>query len=85
MLFPKIDLDPADGFVSENELTEWNLQQAEREVMHRTQREMELHDKNRDGHVSFAEYEPPGWVQNSGQCLLSLSNPNPSFLVALLH
>ncbi|PKI63970.1 hypothetical protein CRG98_015646 [Punica granatum] len=65
LLFPKIDVDPADGFVTENELTEWNLQQAEREVMHRTQREMELHDKNRDGHVSFAEYEPPGWVQNS--------------------
>ncbi|KAK4746866.1 hypothetical protein SAY87_025903 [Trapa incisa] len=65
LLFPKIDLDPADGFVTENELTEWNLQQAEKEVMHRTQREMELHDKNKDGHVSFAEYEPPSWVQNS--------------------
>ncbi|KAK4774522.1 hypothetical protein SAY86_009457 [Trapa natans] len=65
LLFPKIDLDPADGFVTENELTEWNLQQSEREVMHRTQRELELHDKNKDGYVSFAEYEPPGWVQNS--------------------
>ncbi|XP_030522607.1 calumenin-B [Rhodamnia argentea] len=65
LLFPKIDVDPADGFVTEHELTEWNLQQAQSEVMHRTQREMELHDKNRDGYVSFAEYEPPSWVHSS--------------------
>lgn len=65
LLFPKIDLQPADGFVTELELTEWNLRQAEREVLHRTQREMELHDKNRDGFLSFAEYEPPTWVRNS--------------------
>ncbi|XP_010031375.2 reticulocalbin-2 [Eucalyptus grandis] len=64
-LFPKIDVDPPDGFVTEHELTEWNLQQAVSEVMHRTQREMELHDKNRDGYISFAEYEPPSWVHSS--------------------
>lgn len=67
LLFPKIDVDPADGFVSENELTEWNLQQAAREVMHRTQREMDIHDKNKDGFVSFTEYEPPSWVHSAGQ------------------
>ncbi|MBA0828924.1 hypothetical protein Goarm_013550, partial [Gossypium armourianum] len=64
MLFPKIDADPADGFVTENELTEWHLQQAAKEVLHRSMREMEVHDKNHDGFVSFAEYEPPSWVKN---------------------
>ncbi|OVA13258.1 EF-hand domain [Macleaya cordata] len=65
VLFPKIDVDPVDGFVSEAELTEWNLRQAQKEVLHRTERDMELHDKNRDGLVSFAEYEAPSWVRHS--------------------
>ncbi|XP_043817905.1 calumenin-B isoform X2 [Manihot esculenta] len=65
LLFPKIDVDPVDGYVSVHELTEWNLNQAEREVVHRTQRELDVHDKNHDGFISFAEYEPPSWVQNS--------------------
>ncbi|KAL8520420.1 hypothetical protein ACS0TY_011080 [Phlomoides rotata] len=65
LLFPKIDVDPADGFVSDSELTEWNLQQSQREVLHRTEREVEIHDKNKDGFVSLAEYEPPSWVRNS--------------------
>ncbi|KAK8928751.1 Calmodulin-like protein 3 [Platanthera zijinensis] len=64
LLFPRIDVAPADGFVSLEELTEWNLQQAAKEVMHRTARELEAHDKNRDGFVSFAEYEPPSWSRN---------------------
>ena len=25
VLFPRIDVDPADGFVTKNELTQWNL------------------------------------------------------------
>lgn len=65
LLFPKIDVDPVDDFVSEGELTEWNLQQGQREVLHRTEREMEVHDKNKDGFVSFAEYEAPSWVKSS--------------------
>ncbi|KAM7264344.1 hypothetical protein ACFE04_002027 [Oxalis oulophora] len=65
LLFPKIDVDPADGYVSGHELTEWNMQQAEKEVLHRTLREFEGHDKNKDGFVSFSEYEPPSWVRNS--------------------
>lgn len=65
LLFPKIDVHPHDGFVSEAELTLWNLQQSQREVLHRTQREMEVHDKNKDGFVSFAEYEPPSWAKYS--------------------
>lgn len=66
LLFPKIDVDPADGFVTEPELTRWNLAQSEKEVLHRTQRELEIHDKNKDGLVSFSEYEPPSWVKPSG-------------------
>lgn len=62
-------MDPVDGYVSEHELTEWNLNQAETEVMHRTQREMDVHEKNHDGFISFAEYEPPSWVPDSGNCL----------------
>lgn len=65
-LFPKVDVGPADGFVSEEELTEWNLRQAHTEVLHRTRRDMETHDKNRDGLVSFAEYDPPSWARNAG-------------------
>ncbi|CAM8937095.1 unnamed protein product [Rhodiola kirilowii] len=65
LLFPKIDVNPADGFVSVDELTDWNLHQAEMEVMHRTQRELEVHDKNKDGLVAFSEYDPPSWVKAS--------------------
>ncbi|XP_077254219.1 calcium-binding EF hand family protein [Tasmannia lanceolata] len=65
LLFPRIDLDPVDGFVSSDELTEWNMRTAEKEVLHRTVRDMEVHDKNRDGFVSFQEYEPPSWVRLS--------------------
>ncbi|KAE8677871.1 Detected protein of confused Function [Hibiscus syriacus] len=42
LLFPKIDVDPADGFVTENELIEWNLQQATKEVLFRSLREREF-------------------------------------------
>nr|XP_043606930.1 reticulocalbin-2 [Erigeron canadensis] len=66
LLFPRIDVDPADGFVTEHELTEWNLEQAQKDVLHKSQREMELHDKDHDGLVSFAEYQPPSWVRDSG-------------------
>ncbi|XP_047333300.1 calumenin-like [Impatiens glandulifera] len=65
LLFPKLDVDPPDGFATQHELTEWMLKSSEKEVLHRTQRELELHDKNHDGLVSFAEYEPPTWVRNS--------------------
>ncbi|XP_071693525.1 uncharacterized protein [Rutidosis leptorrhynchoides] len=65
LLFPRIDNDPADGYVTEHELTEWNLEQSQKDVLHRSKREMELHDKNHDGLVSFAEYQPPTWVRDS--------------------
>ncbi|KAG6501891.1 calumenin-like [Zingiber officinale] len=62
-LFPNIDFSPADGLITVDELTEWNLRQVEQEVMHHTQRDMELHDKNHDGFISFTEYEPPIWAR----------------------
>lgn len=67
VLFPNIDVDPPDGFVSTSELILWNLKQSQKEVMHRTEREMEVHDKNKDGFVSLAEYEPPSWISSSGE------------------
>ncbi|KAK1307287.1 hypothetical protein QJS10_CPA10g01434 [Acorus calamus] len=65
LLFPKIDVERVDGFVDVEELTEWNVKQAERETLHRTERDLEVHDKNHDGFVSFKEYEPPGWAKDS--------------------
>lgn len=66
LLFPKIDVSPTDGFVTESELTDWNMQSSVKEVMHRTRRDMDVHDKNKDGFISFSEYEPPSWVRHSG-------------------
>lgn len=60
-------MDPSDGFVSAEELTRWNLQQAMNEALYRTEREFQSHDDNRDGFVSFAEYEPPSWVLSAGK------------------
>lgn len=65
-------MGPADGFVTAEELARWNVQQAMREVMRRTQREMELHDKNKDGFVAFKEYEAPNWTTTFGGKSLSL-------------
>jgi calumenin len=61
-LFPKIDVDPADGAVTGAELAAWNLANARREVLHRTARELELHDRDHDGRVAYGEYERPSWA-----------------------
>ncbi|XP_073219767.1 uncharacterized protein [Cicer arietinum] len=58
-IFPDIDVDPTDQYVDLHELTEWNFEQVQREVLHRSQREMNIHDKNHDGYLSFSEYGPP--------------------------
>ncbi|KAH7424164.1 hypothetical protein KP509_12G093400 [Ceratopteris richardii] len=57
-LFPLIDNHPSDGRISLDELQDWHLQAALTEAEHRAIREMEHHDKNHDGMVSFAEYLP---------------------------
>jgi hypothetical protein len=69
LLFPKIDVSPADGFMTESELTEWTMQSSAKEVVHRTQRDLDVHDRNKDGFISFSEYEPPSWVRKSGELL----------------
>lgn len=61
-LFPKIDVDPADDAVTGAELAAWNLASARREVLHRTARELDLHDRDHDGRVAFSEYERPSWA-----------------------
>lgn len=48
-------MNPTDWFVSLDELTQRSFQQA--------QREMEFHDKDHDGFVSFSESGPPSWLQ----------------------
>lgn len=73
-MFPKIDVSPVDGFVTESELTEWTIQSSQKEVMHRTQRDMDVHDRNKDGFISFSEYEPPSWVRNSGELQFHVSS-----------
>ncbi|KAL5219975.1 hypothetical protein ABZP36_024688 [Zizania latifolia] len=55
-LFPKIDLAPQDGFVSLEELTNWNFEQSRADQLHRSAREMELYDKNGDGIISFRDF-----------------------------
>lgn len=70
-MFPKIDVSPTDGYVTESELTEWNMQSSAKEVMHRSQRDMDVHDRNKDGFVSFSEYEPPSWARDSGESPVS--------------
>ncbi|KAJ1687854.1 hypothetical protein LUZ63_019244 [Rhynchospora breviuscula] len=63
-LFPLIDVSPSDGRVSAQELSAWHLNQGMKQMLHRTQREMQFHDKDKDGFISFSEYEPPAWASS---------------------
>lgn len=58
VLFPLLDTNPFDGFVSLPELQKWHFLQGQKTMQHRTNRELENHDKNHDGQVSFKEYLP---------------------------
>jgi len=55
-LFPEIDVDPADHFVSVHELSKWNLHHVQRQILHHSQQEMVVYDTNSDGFVSFSEF-----------------------------
>jgi Ca2+-binding EF-hand superfamily protein len=55
-LFPEIDVDPTDQFVSVHELSQWNVHHVQRLILHRSQKEMVVYDKNHDGFVSFSEF-----------------------------
>ncbi|XP_024362347.2 uncharacterized protein [Physcomitrium patens] len=57
-LFPLIDINPRDDYVTSLELLEWHLVQGKKAMLHRSDREMESHDKNHDGLVSLEEYLP---------------------------
>ncbi|KAJ4749866.1 Calcium-binding EF hand family protein [Rhynchospora pubera] len=63
-LFPLIDVSPSDGRVSAQELATWHLNQGMKQMLHRTEREMQFHDKDKDGFISFSEYEPPAWASS---------------------
>ncbi|KAM7272314.1 hypothetical protein ACFE04_026977 [Oxalis oulophora] len=58
ILFPLVDKDPKDEFVSFDELDVWNVGQAIDRMRYRTQKELMVHDKDRDGSISFNEYLP---------------------------
>ncbi|PIA48899.1 hypothetical protein AQUCO_01300057v1 [Aquilegia coerulea] len=58
ILFPLLDNAPEDGKISLKELEVWNLQQAANQLISRTQKEIKDHDKNGDGAITFAEYQP---------------------------
>ena len=62
-LFPFLDVRPTDGKISVEELSSWQMAQERKTSLHRTMREMEVMDRNGDGHVSIKEYlndESPG-------------------------
>ncbi|KAJ7534600.1 hypothetical protein O6H91_13G102000 [Diphasiastrum complanatum] len=58
VLFPLLDIDPLDHFVSLKELQDWHVQQALKDALYRTNRELQMLDTNQDGLVSFKEYLP---------------------------
>ena len=62
-LFPFLDVRPQDGKISAEELSHWQTAQERKTSLHRTMREVEVMDRNHDGHVSIKEYlndESPG-------------------------
>ncbi|CAL5195718.1 unnamed protein product [Lathyrus oleraceus] len=56
-VFPEIDVNPTDHYVSVHELTQWKLRLLQTKQFHRSKREMIIYDKNLDGFVSFAEFD----------------------------
>eukprot|EP00249_Psilotum_nudum_P007146 c20341_g1_i1 orf=235-1464(+) len=67
MLFPLIDDNPHDGMISREELEAWHLQAALKQAHYRTDRQMEVYDKNHDSLVSFSEYRSfvaPHYAEN---------------------
>ncbi|XP_024357287.1 uncharacterized protein [Physcomitrium patens] len=67
VLFPLLDVNPRDDFVSLIELQEWHLVQGRKAMQHRSDREMEANDKNHDGLISFEEYLPHLTEEERGQ------------------
>ncbi|KAM7504890.1 hypothetical protein LguiB_003794 [Lonicera macranthoides] len=58
VLFPFLDTDPNDGFINNQELEAWVLQQAAERLDHSTRQDLRKNDLNGDGFISFSEYLP---------------------------
>ncbi|CAK8560410.1 unnamed protein product [Lathyrus sativus] len=56
-VFPEIDINPTDKYISVHELTQWKLHHVQTKQFRRSKKEMIIYDKNLDGFVSFAEFE----------------------------
>lgn len=57
-LFSLIDNAPKDGKASFEEFQIWNREQTMDTLTYRTQQALDLHDKNKDGEISFSEFLP---------------------------
>ncbi|KAL2556264.1 Calcium-binding EF hand family protein [Forsythia ovata] len=58
ILFPLLDREPRDGFVDAKELEAWIVHQAFDRMHYRMKKELESHDEDGDGSISFSEYFP---------------------------
>ncbi|KAL2499392.1 Calcium-binding EF hand family protein [Abeliophyllum distichum] len=58
ILFPLLDREPRDGFVDAKELEAWIVHQAFDRMHYRTKKELESHDEDGDGYISFSEHFP---------------------------
>ena len=67
ILFPLLDVEPRDGFISLKELEHWNMQQAIHRLSYRTHKELVLFDQNEDGAITFREYLPKISYQSIGK------------------
>ncbi|XP_043720863.1 calumenin [Telopea speciosissima] len=54
-MFPLIDKDPKDGYISLKELENWNVERAVERLNYKTMKEMRLHDLDGDGSLSLSE------------------------------
>lgn len=76
MLFPFIDGEPEDGYISLRELEAWNVKQAKDRLFYRTQKDMDYYDKDGDGEISFREYLPQFSEEQIGNCNSDLTSPS---------
>ncbi|XP_050386929.1 uncharacterized protein LOC126803210 [Argentina anserina] len=57
-IFPSLDVEPKDGFVSYDELKHWIVAQAVERMIYRTRKVMAENDRDGDRAISFREYLP---------------------------
>lgn len=71
VLFPLLDHSPKDGVISYEELSDWIIEQAVQRLNYRTRKELDFHDKNGDGAISFREYLPQFTEEDIGMPLMA--------------